>query len=244
MAGARRVQVAEDVRGRDRHAAGRRATSSWATSTGWSCAWASSPRAFLIVMLLLWRLDVLDDGAGLAGGGPDRPRLRHADGGMDGDARARDVVLDHLPLHHHAALPVQRHVLPDQPAAARRPADRLADAALPRRGTDACAGPRASRWNPRPGLSTSATWSRWSPSARCSRCAPSGAAGGLTVASVPSVRRILPFGSRHSVHILERNRLIYRHELDRHLHRLLRATVLPARHRLWAGQPDRHRHRA
>jgi lipooligosaccharide transport system permease protein len=32
------------------------------------------------------------------------------------------------------------------------------------------------------------------------------------MASVPSVRRLLPFGSRHSVHIFERNRLIYRHE--------------------------------
>jgi lipooligosaccharide transport system permease protein len=31
------------------------------------------------------------------------------------------------------------------------------------------------------------------------------------VASLPA-RRILPFGSRHSVHILERNRLVYKHE--------------------------------
>jgi lipooligosaccharide transport system permease protein len=32
------------------------------------------------------------------------------------------------------------------------------------------------------------------------------------MASVPTVRRLLPFGSRHSVHLLERNRLIYKHE--------------------------------
>jgi len=31
------------------------------------------------------------------------------------------------------------------------------------------------------------------------------------MASIP-VRRMLPFGSRHSVHILERNRLVYKHE--------------------------------
>ena len=81
--------------------------------------------------------------------------------------RTPGQVQRHLPIHHHAAVPVLGRVLPDRHAAELPPGGRLAVAALARRGPDAGARARDDRTCHRPWRSsTSRSSSRSSRSGR------------------------------------------------------------------------------
>ena len=91
--------------------------------------------------------------------GADRAGLRRPDHGLRRGPEERQRLLDDLPVLHHPAVPVLGHVLPDRAAAPDHPADRLADAHIPRRGP--C--PRTVAGQPRPDRRRSSTWA-------CSAC--------------------------------------------------------------------------
>ena len=95
---------------------------------------------------------------------PDRHGVRGADRGVHGDPEDPDLLQRPVPLRHHAAVPVLRHVLPGLLAAAVPPADRLADAAVPRGVADPRALARDDLRRPAPGgrqrpRSWSSSWS-------------------------------------------------------------------------------------
>ena len=78
----------------------------------------------------------------------DRPRLQLVPDRVHGHAQTQRRRLQcGLPLRHQPAVPVQRHVLSALPAARPDRADRVAHAAVPRRGARARADPRIrSNW--------------------------------------------------------------------------------------------------
>ena len=73
--------------------------------------------AFVIVMILFGAADVVGRPGDDPGGGAHRARVRGAGRGLDRDPADRLVVPGHQPVHRHPAVHLQRHLLPDLPAA-------------------------------------------------------------------------------------------------------------------------------
>ena len=92
----------------------------------WTVRLTTVAAIFVLVAAVMGAAHVARDRAGDPGRDPDGPRVRDADRRVHRAAQADRVLQPAVPVRDHADVPVQRHVLPDRPAARIPPADRAA----------------------------------------------------------------------------------------------------------------------
>ena len=148
----------------------------------------------------------------MAGGDPDRSRVRHADGGLDGDVSSSETsfniifrfVITPMFLFSGTFFPISQLPAFIQPIAWLTPL--FHGVALTR---SLGLGQPLEPWQYAVHIGYLVTLVVVGTALAFRTFRKQ--AGGVGMASVPvGVGRILPFGSRHSVHILERNRLVFR----------------------------------